>query len=216
MAHHWRRFVEGSPTAEELFDLLLAGFWRGELILRGGDGRAPLLREAALGALRDTVVGAQGIDQVAVDLAFWAEDEEGELGPRERWQSDGGVEVDLRTRIRLPATPEDWSEEILEAACAALAGVSLMRLPLTFRVAIEAQQVLKADFARFCDLNGYVRPAFWFGPGEGRVVPASLNHDDPPVSALVRQAGPWSQAAQQDRLLPSGAGDVSRAFREAV
>jgi hypothetical protein len=176
VAHHWRRFVEGSPTAEELSDLLLAGFWRGELILRGGNGAMPLVCEAALGALRDTIVGAQGIDQVAVDLAFWAEDEEGELGPCERWQSDGGVEVDLRTRVRLPATPEDWTGEILEAAFAALAGVSLKRLPFNFRVGVDAQQVLKADFARYCDLNGYFRPAFWFGPGEGRVVPASLNH----------------------------------------
>ena len=170
VAYHWRRFVEGSPTAEELSDLLLAGFWRGELILRG-DGRAPLSREAALGALRDTVVGAQGIDQVAVDLAFWAKDEEGELGPRERWRPDGGVEVDPRTRVRLPATPQDWSEEVLEAAFAALAEVSLKRLPLTFRFGVDAQQVLKADFARFCDLNGYARPAFWFGPSERKPQP---------------------------------------------
>jgi hypothetical protein len=174
VAHHWRRFVEGSPTAEELSDLLLAGFWRGELILRGGNGATPLVREAALGALRDTIVGAQGIDQATVDLAFWAEDEAGELGPRERWQADGGVEVDLRTRVRLPA-PEDWSAEILDAAFVHLAEVGLDRLPRTFRAAIERQQVLKADFARFCDLNDYKRPAFWFRPGEGRVVPASSN-----------------------------------------
>lgn len=176
VVHHWRRFVEGSPTAEELSDLLLAGFWRGELILRGGDGRAAFLREAALQALRDMVVGAEGIDQVAIDLAFWAEDEASELGPRERWLADGRVEIDLRSRVRLPAALEDWSEEFLDAAFANLAEVGLERLPLAFRAGIHAQQVLKGDFARFCDLNGYARPAFWFGPGEGRVVPASAHH----------------------------------------
>ena len=176
VAHHWRRFVEGSPANNELSDQLLSGFWRGELILRRGDGRAPLSREAALGALRDMVVGAKGSDQVAVKLAFWSEDEESELGPRERRLANGGVEVDLRTRIRLPVASEGWSEEILEAAYAILAEVTLARLPIDFQVAIHAQQVLKADFARFCDLNNYTRPGFWFGPGEGRAAPASANH----------------------------------------
>ena len=116
------------------------------------------------------------MDQVAVDLAFWAEDEEGELGPQECWLGNGGVEVDPRTPVRLPAAVEHWSEEILDTAFARLAEVELKRLPRTFRVAIEAQQVLKAGLARFCDLNGYARPAFWFGPGEGRAVPASAHH----------------------------------------
>lgn len=176
VVHHWRRFVEGSP-ANDLSDHLLAAFWRGELILRGGDGRAPLSREAALGALRDMVVGAQGIAPTPLALAFWAENEEGELGPQVRQLPNGGLEVDPRTRVRLPAGPHDRSEEVLEAAFATLAGVRLKQLPSEFQVAIDAQQVLKDDFARFCDLRRLKRPEFWFGPTERKAQPTRMNHD---------------------------------------
>jgi hypothetical protein len=99
VTHHWRRFVEGSPTAEELCDLLVAGFWRGELLLRGGDGRALLACETSLEVLRHRVAGASDLGDLASGLTFWTGDEEAELGPRAHLRPDGTAAVDLRARI---------------------------------------------------------------------------------------------------------------------
>ena len=171
LARQWQRFIAGSPTTEEVCDRLMAGFWGGELILRGAEDQAPLARAAVLELLESTVnrpaEQAAGIEAaVGTRIAFWRDDEQAELGPVVKYLPDGGAEVDVNHRLQLPAQGAAAAEDLLEPIFAHLAKIPLRDLPANLQIGLHNLLVAKSDFALFCDLNTYARPPFWFGPSE--------------------------------------------------
>src|SRR5262249_47724076 len=68
----------------------------------------------------------------------------------------------MRKRIYLPHDPTKWTPEVISKAVAVLAECQIGDYGESFALSLLNVSVSKEDFAAFCDVNSYERPAFWF------------------------------------------------------
>ena len=124
IAELWSREIAGVRTAADIHAELLRAFWLGQLPARFEGsakeiGRADMLRVLNLRREHPGFLLVEPSD----------------AGPSKMTKhSDGSVSVDLRRFIRLPVDPAQWTDDLVNAACEALAEV----VPADFGDAIFA------------------------------------------------------------------------------
>lgn len=154
LAGHWARDLPQRPAPDQVLDLLLRAFWRGDLDARlpDAEGPDPDARRRLLEAC------ARFPDHPG--LLFVGAP--GEAPPAVVRLPDGSAEVDMRVRVAWPAAPEARTAEAFRAACHALAGAPFGGFSGLARPALACLAVHQDAFAAFRHGRGYRLPAFWF------------------------------------------------------
>lgn len=115
IAEYWSREGKGIRPADEIFEALIAAFWRGEIRVRYGKG-APEVRPIAL--LR--VISRNREHPGFLFIEPGASDR-----PVVTKHPDGSVEIYNPNCIVLPSDPSGWDETILRTAYDRLAALSV-------------------------------------------------------------------------------------------
>src|SRR5215469_12051029 len=153
IAELWSREIAGGRTAADIHTELLRTFWLGQLPARFEGsakeiGRADMLRVLNLRREHPGFLLVEPSD----------------AGPSKMTKhSDGSVSVDLRRFIKLPVDPAQWTDDLVNAACEALAEVVPEDFGNAIFPALVGIATTKGALAEFCNEIGYPLPRFWFG-----------------------------------------------------
>jgi hypothetical protein len=158
LARHWRRSFPERPPADELTDRLLQAVWSGELLVCGEDGSV-IPRERLLHMARQT--GASGMPHPGILIC----DNPSDLPPEARNLPDGGAEVSLAHRLRLPTDPSRWTPEIVADAYALLASCRMRDFSPLIHPRFVSLRITRDAFGALCIGRGYELPGFWFPRG---------------------------------------------------
>jgi hypothetical protein len=151
LAELWSRELDGIRSTSEIEDELLASFWRGEIEARY-EGAARNVDRTAMLRILNLNREHPGFRLV-----------EDRLRPTFVREADGGITLNVPPpQIVLPCDPKLWTKDLLGAAFAALADLTLGDFGPAVMPLLAALAVTKDGFARFCHEQGCSRPRFWF------------------------------------------------------
>jgi hypothetical protein len=155
LARHWSRSFPERLPADELADRLLQAVWSGELLVCGEDGSA-IQRERLFHMVRQTDASTMPHPGIVIY------DDPSDLPPEVRILPDGGAEVSLAHRLRLPTDPSLWTPEIVADACTVLASCRMRDFSSLIHPKFVSLRITNDAFAAFCIGRGYELPGFWF------------------------------------------------------
>jgi len=175
IAVHWRRDLPQHPPLSEVIETLVAAIWGGDLRATLGAGERSLRDELLGWLLKSSPHPGILIDDTDV------------LTPAVSPTAEGGVLVDVRNRINLPCDSTAWTADVIGRAYGVLAKCKFDDYNDTFKTLITFLKIVQSDFAAFCDVRGYERPAFWFKLNNAsRTKPHSFS-GRPSIMAAIEQ-----------------------------
>jgi hypothetical protein len=155
LARHWSRGFPERPPADELTDRLLQAVWSGELLVCGEDGSA-IERECLL-----QMVGQAGQSALR-HPGILIYDDPSALPPEVRMLPDGGAEISLARRLRLPTDPSGWTSQIVADAYTVLASCRMGDFSPLIHPRLVSLRITRDAFGALCIGRGYELPGFWF------------------------------------------------------
>jgi hypothetical protein len=151
IAEYWSREINGIRTAPEIFNELLAAFWRSRLVLYGTTGRTPVDRRGLLRAISKfpehpgfTIV--ESVDSIPLTATY---------------RLDGGISIDTTVYVILPLDHDHWSNDIIESASEALADRSFEDFDGMMARGLRLLGSTREALGIYCELMGYNFPRFW-------------------------------------------------------
>ena len=152
IASRWSRDRSAPGDEDSFCAFLLSEFWDGALEGSCKPNQTLLSRRAALRALRST----EPHPAITIHETVQA------VPPKITTLANGLIEFEFEAHILLPPDETDWTDGIIEQACAVLSEVDIDSYSGDFRVGFRCQEISRAQLAECCDRNGYPRPNFWF------------------------------------------------------
>jgi hypothetical protein len=149
ISDYWSREINPPASWEELFHVLEAAWWLGEL--RGDFVHTPLQ------LLKNMFTSMRHRDDLGVVFLVG-----NSAGPLPIELPDGSVTLDIRPEIRVPSgDTEDWNETSCRGAFQALAETrSLDRCPELAEI-LSGMSLSYGEFTAWVEKRGFTRPTFW-------------------------------------------------------